>query len=171
MKKDNILVRKATMEDIVVISKWWNDGRIMKSVGFPKGLGIKKEKIIEIIKESQNNLMIIEVDKVKIGEFNYKIFGKKVEVGIKICEIDYQKKAYGKKVMSMMIDDFFSRGNIEKVILNTCSENFPAQKLYEKLGFEKIRFTKDSWKDQEGKMRSHIDYELGKKRMEKGEKT
>ncbi len=163
-----IEVRKVLIKDIDKLYKWWNDGEIMKSVGFPRGLGITKENIEEIINKSNKNseLLIVEVDNTSIGEFHYKSGEKSVEVGIKICEKSYQQKGYGKSVMKIMMNRLFSEFIIEKIVLDTCSENYPAQKLYESLGFEKIRYTKDSWKDQEGNSRSHIDYELTRRKWD-----
>lgn len=35
----NLTIRNATVEDAVLLSAWWNDGKIMAHAGFPNGTG------------------------------------------------------------------------------------------------------------------------------------
>jgi RimJ/RimL family protein N-acetyltransferase len=56
-----------------------------------------------------------------------------------------------------------SKFPIEKIVLDTMLENKRAQHVYEnKIGARKIGIRKDCWKDQNGKLRTVVDYELSK---------
>ena len=81
------------------------------------------------------------------------------EIGIKICETEYQEQGLGRICLSLLIKELFGMG-YEKIILDTNEKNLRAQHVYELLGFRKLRVNKDSWKDQLGNMQSSVDYEL-----------
>ena len=81
------------------------------------------------------------------------------EIGIKICNADYQEKGLGRVILSMLIHELFQKG-YQKIILDTNLNNKRAQHVYEKLGFTKLRVNINSWKDQLGRPQSSVDYEL-----------
>ncbi len=81
------------------------------------------------------------------------------EIGIKICETDYQEKGLGRICLSLLIKELFRMG-YQKIVLDTNEKNLRAQHVYELLGFRKLRINKDSWKDQLGNPQSSVDYEL-----------
>lgn len=85
-----------------------------------------------------------------------------VEIGIKICEFDYQSKGLGTRYLKLLISYLFDELEFEKIVLDTNLNNLRAQHVYEKLGFKKVRINYDSWKDQLGKLQSSVDYELTK---------
>ena len=85
----------------------------------------------------------------------------KYEIGIKICEFDYQEKGLGKIVLSMLIEELFHMG-AQLIFLDTNLNNTRAQHVYEKLGFKRIAIHCDSWKKQLGELQSTVDYELTK---------
>lgn len=85
--------------------------------------------------------------------------GKKVEIGIKICNSDFQGKGLGRVILSMLIEKLFSTG-YELIFLDTNLKNTRAQHVYELLGFKKIAVNENSWKDQLGELQTSIDYEL-----------
>ena len=51
----------------------------------------------------------------------------------------------------------------DKIVLDTNMKNKRAQRVYESLGFRKVRVNIDSWTDQVGKLQSSVDYELVEK--------
>ena len=81
------------------------------------------------------------------------------EIGIKICESDYQEKGIGRVVLSMLIEEMFRMG-ANVIFLDTNLKNTRAQHVYEKLGFRKTAVHYNSWKNQLGEMESSVDYEL-----------
>ena len=163
IKFENIKIREAEISDANILTKWWNDGKVMAHAGFPNGLGITLDKIKrQILQESDENgrTLIIEYDNMPIGEMNYRnIQDYKVEIGIKICNPNYHEKGLGRVILSLFIKELFTMG-FKVIILDTNVKNKRAQHIYELLGFKKIRINSDSWKDQLGNLQSSIDYEL-----------
>lgn len=160
LQHGNILLRDATKADAKQLAEWWNDGAVMAHAGFPNGLGTTEEEVAEDI--GAGALIIEEAGK-PIGEANYRIVDDKVaEIGIKICVFDCQNRGNGKIVLSMLIRYLFDNG-FDKIVLDTNLENKRAQRVYESLGFRKVRVNIDSWTDQVGKLQSSVDYELVEK--------
>lgn len=160
LQHGNILLRDATKEDAKQLAEWWNDGAVMAHAGFPNGLGTTEEEVAEDI--GAGALIIEEAGK-PIGEANYRIVDDKVaKIGIKICVFDCQNRGIGKIVLSMLIRYLFDNG-FDKIVLDTNMKNKRAQRVYESLGFRKVRVNIDSWTDQVGKLQSSVDYELVEK--------
>ncbi len=158
-----IVIRNAEKGDCEQLAKWWNDGSVMAHAGFPNGLGTSAEEIekqIETDSDNSKRRLIIENDRVSIGEMSYYNLGGNIaEIGIKICEPDYQEKGLGRIILSMLIGELFNMG-YKKIILDTNLKNERAQHVYEKLGFTKVGVRKDAWTDQLGVPQSAVDYEL-----------
>ena len=88
--------------------------------------------------------------------------GNKVaEIGIKICNTDFQEKGLGRIVLSMFIRKLFSMG-YAKIVLDTNLKNVRAQHVYELLGFQKVGVNENSWTNQVGELQSSVDYELSR---------
>lgn len=164
----NLSIREVTIKDASQLCEWWNDGKIMNHAGFPKGINTTLEIVTKQI-TMQNNLEsrhIILYCATPIGEMVYRIINKKTcKIGIKICNFSMQNKGYGKIILSLFIDGLFHEYNFERIILNTDLNNKRAQHVYEQLGFKKVCINENSWRDQEGNLRSTIDYELIEKQF------
>ncbi|HEX3076889.1 MAG TPA: GNAT family protein [Lachnospiraceae bacterium] len=165
-KEDNLTLRNATIEDAKLFFQWWNDGKVMAHAGFPLGLGITMEQIVEDLardNDSTGELLILEVDGITVGEMNYSNIGNQTaEIGIKICNPEYQEKGYGKRFLRMLVHSLFSELGYEKVVLDTNLKNERAQHVYEGIGFRKVAVHIDAWKDQLGEPQSTVDYELNR---------
>lgn len=159
----NLTIRNAAAGDAPLLAHWWNDGKVMAHAGFPKGLGTTTEKIAcDIANDSDDTRrrLILLLNGAPIGEMSYYNIGSQTaEIGIKICESDYQEKGFGKILLSMLIRHLFQSG-YTKIVLDTNLKNTRAQHVYEKLGFRKLRVNVDSWKNQLGELQSSVDYEL-----------
>jgi len=164
LKYQNIEIRNATPSDAAQLCQWWNDGAVMAHAGFPLGLGITEEAIIEkILSESDDTTRrhIILLDNRPIGEMNYRQLDLDTcEMGIKICERDMQNRGWGRVILSLFIDGLFHIRGYKKILLDTNLNNLRAQHVYEKLGFRKMRVNTDSWVDQLGEKQSSVDYQL-----------
>ena len=167
LRNHNLTIRNATLEDASILCKWWNDGKVMAHAGFPNGLGTRKDNIIQQIladTDETHRCLMIELDGVPTGEMNYRNLGNNIaEIGIKICDLSKQEKGYGKKLLSMLINELFKELGYKKIILDTNLNNLRAQHVYESLGYQKVRVNMNAWKDQLGVPQSSIDYELEKK--------
>lgn len=173
--KGNLTIRSARVEDAELLTKWWNDGRVMAHAGFPNGLNQSLEQTIAQVKQNEVHISqrcIIEVDNVRVGEMNYGIEENTAEVGIKICETAYQNHGNGTSLMSMLIDFLFcneelnKKARIKKIILDTNLKNQRAQHVYEKIGFRRLRVNQNAWKDQLGEWQSSVDYEMTREQYE-----
>lgn len=160
---DNICIRNAEISDCEQLADWWNDGAVMAHAGFPNGIGTTPEEVRrQIAKDSDENgrVLIVEYQGRPIGEMSYRNLGDRTaEIGIKLCDPDYQEKGLGRIVLSLLIKELFSTG-CTKIVLDTNRKNLRAQHVYELLGFHKIRVNHDAWKDQLGEWQSSVDYEL-----------
>lgn len=160
---NDLCIRNAEGKDCEQLATWWNDGSVMAHAGFPNGLGTTAEEIKEQIANDSDDTkrrLIIEYRGTSIGEMSFYVYeGKKVEIGIKICNSDFQGKGLGRVILSMLIEKLFSTG-YELIFLDTNLKNTRAQHVYELLGFKKIAINENSWKDQLGELQTSIDYEL-----------
>lgn len=155
-------IRDVTLEDAKQLWKWWNDGKVMAHAGFPNGINITLESVVNQIMNpnKQEFRHIILYGQRPIGEMVYrKLTAKTCQIGIKICDFSMQNKGIGKIVLSLFIDELFKKCQYEKIILDTDLNNKRAQHVYEQLGFKKIS-TNNTWIDQVGNIRTIIDYEL-----------
>ena len=135
----------------------------MAHAGFPNGLGTTAEEIEEQIKNDSDDTkrrLMIEYQNKAIGEMSYYNKGEHVaEIGIKICETEYQEKGLGRVLLSMLIGELFLQG-YDRIILDTNLNNTRAQHVYETLGFQKVRVNENSWTNQVGELQSSVDYAL-----------
>lgn len=60
----------------------------------------------------------------------------------------------------MLCRDLFANRGIARITLNIMLENQRAQHVYEKLGFVKTGVRENCWRDQTGKLRTAVDYQL-----------
>lgn len=159
----DICIRNIENKDLEQLATWWNDGSIMAHAGFPNGLGISVKEIEEKIKNDSDDTrrrLIIEYKDKLIGEMNYSICENHVyEIGIKICDSNYQEKGFGRIILSTLIEELFNRG-ANLICLDTNLKNSRAQHIYELLGFKKVAIHKDSWRNQIGELQTTVDYEL-----------
>lgn len=164
LKYKNLIIRNATVNDGVLLAKWWNDGEVMEHAGFPNGTGEKAKDIVEKIKTDRDDVkrrLILEINKTAVGEMVYYNVGNKVvEIGIKICILSKQNQGFGRKFLSMLISYLFYDMGYKKVILDTNINNNRAKHVYETLGFKKVGIRKDSWRNQLGELQTSVDYEL-----------
>ncbi|NLM97472.1 MAG: hypothetical protein GX175_07690 [Halanaerobiaceae bacterium] len=54
-ESDRIIVRKLTYSDIPIITGWWNNGQLMKDMGFKDGLGVTKKCLYERFEKELND--------------------------------------------------------------------------------------------------------------------
>lgn len=162
----NLTVRNAVADDAGLLASWWNDGSVMAHAGFPLGLGTTAAEIARSLARDSDALgrrLILEVDRVPVGEMNYRDKGGAAEIGIKICDAVFQDRGYGKIFLSLLIEKLFDELHFSKIILDTNVKNDRARHVYERLGFKLLRVNRDAWRDQLGEAQSSADYELPRK--------
>ncbi|WP_440895455.1 GNAT family N-acetyltransferase [Amphibacillus sp. Q70] len=173
LEKDNVVIRRATMDDAVQLNQWWNDGQVMEHAGFPNGLGESLEDTINNISHQRDHfsqLCIIEVNGKSIGELSYQMRSDRVaSAGWKICDFNYQKQGYGPQVIMMLFEFLFtdeaihSKFPIDRIVWDTMLENKRAQYVYEhKIKARKVGIQENTWQDPLGNWRSTVNYEIKK---------
>jgi RimJ/RimL family protein N-acetyltransferase len=163
IEQGKLSIRNATAQDAQQLQTWWNDGAIMAHAGYPNGLGISVEKIVEQLSfdNDRKRRLIIELEGHPIGEMSYRTpVENTAEIGIKICDASQRNKGYGSIYLKMLMAYLFTDLNYGRIILDTNLENERAQHVYEKLGFTRLRINRNAWKDQSGQMQSSVDYEM-----------
>lgn len=125
LKHNSLTIRNATVNDIEQLAKWWNYGAVMAHAGFPNGTGQTETEIANSLKNDSDNLhrrLIIEVDKIPVGEMNYCNKGNDTaEIGIKICDFSLHDKGLGKVLLSILISALFSDLGYKRILVDTIS--------------------------------------------------
>lgn len=138
---EKLLIRESSNEDLENILTLWNDGKVMSFVGFPEGLGVRMDKMVEwlswaISKPTRCHYSIYHEEIGYCGETFYNV---NQEHGIAALDIKLIPQARGKGIaeysLRFAINQAFDQGNAKKVYVDPHSENKKAWKLYEKLGF------------------------------------
>ncbi|MBQ8251256.1 MAG: GNAT family N-acetyltransferase [Alphaproteobacteria bacterium] len=159
---ENLLLRKAKVEDALQLVSWWNDGEVMSHAGFPNGVGVQVDEVVALIKKNSENRCqyILDIDGVPVGEMHYR---KKedicAEIGIKICDKKLHNKGMGKKALSLLINHLFDTHKCQMLLVNVSKKNKMAQHVYEQLGFKEknaLKKISDKYLDKN----SSIKYEL-----------
>jgi len=139
-------IRPVLEEDLELLMSWWNDGRIMVSVGFPNGLGLTMEQMRRDWEKWNNDSsamrLIVCLDTgAPIGEtcfHDYDPEMKQTEIGLKICKPELWEHGYGTETLKLMTDYAFEHLGIEHVLLNPSKTNARIIRVNEKCGYRTI---------------------------------
>lgn len=141
-----IIIERIAEKDIPDKVRWYNDEAITKFLHYEEKFTIEKtKKWLENIKDNptrlENVIQVKENGNVKnigiIGLFNIDLKNKKAGYYITIGELEYQGKGLAKMATIKFLKDCFHKYDLEKIYLYTDVDNIAAQRLYEKLGFQK----------------------------------
>lgn len=141
MYKGKVLIKETSFEDLANIMKLWNNGKVMKFVGFPNGLGITIEELEmwleEIIKKPQRCHYSIYAEGIEYcGESFYSVSD---ETGLAMLDIKLLPDAQGKGIayigLNYAIEKAFLEGKAKAVYVEPHIDNKMAWKLYHKIGF------------------------------------
>lgn len=170
---DRIGVRNLEHSDIPTITRWWNNGELMKDMGFINGMGVTEEGLLSRFEKQlkgENEILdsrIYIITDIKtgkaIGELQYgelDLENKKCRIAIKISELEYQGKGLGKEAILLFIEYLKSKFGLNKIEIDTIHDNIRAFELYKKLGFKEVERIKDFWTDDQGKKHDIIFMEM-----------
>lgn len=137
-----ISIRKFKEEDIPYKVKWINDERNNKYLHYD--LPLREDKTLEWYNKIKDRTdradFTITYDNEPvglIGLLNIDHNNKKAEYYICIGEDSYKGKGIAKKATDLLIKKSYEEFGLIKIYLYTEVENIAAQKLFEKVGFER----------------------------------
>ena len=166
MTYKELTIRNATEADSVLLSAWWNDGRIMAHAGFTRGTGETPQQIAAKLSKDQDGecrRFIMEYRGIPIGETSYRrVSEDTAEIGVDICNPTMQEHGYGRVFLSMLFSELFDRLGFERIILDTNADNTRAQHVYELLGFQRVRVRPNAYPNDQGIWQTAVDYALQK---------
>ena len=139
-------VRKAETSDVEMYLSLWNSGKVMRNVGFPKGLRISAEQICKQIEEHDETefdqtLVVIEKENgERIGECK---LGLPNEEGISCPDFkflpEYWGNGFGKELIKGLCKYTFSKTHAKIIETSPNVKNVASQKMAESAGGKEIR--------------------------------
>ncbi len=164
MKSKRLQLREVTKYDVDSFYAWWNDGKLMKDVGFPKGLNVSYKKVQQTIETHIKNktLYVIETlhDQKAIGEMSYKQEEDGIRIGMKIADVNAQGKGYGKESLVLFVKHLFNEFKGKDILIDTLSTNKRAIQLYQRIGASITETKKSFWTNPEGKVFDAVFFRL-----------
>ncbi|MCE5234473.1 MAG: GNAT family N-acetyltransferase [Clostridiaceae bacterium] len=157
MQNCDIKIKETTTEDLANVLSLWNDGDVMKFVGFPDGLGETMEGLtawlgwIEQGRPRRNHYSIYEKELGYCGEAFYSIdeaHGHAASLDIKLFG-GARGKGIAHAALSCAIERAFENG-AQKVWVDPNPQNTKAIALYERLRFVKKEMPAYLAKDEGG---------------------
>jgi len=145
LEGSRILIRPVTRKDLERLHIWWNDSRIMASVGYPDGLGISMANMLTCWKRWKNDplrlmkIICLKPDLSPIGESNfhdYKPDEGIIQIGLKICNPELWGQGLGTETLRLMVDFAFSELKVNRVLINPAKTNARIIRVNEKVGFK-----------------------------------
>jgi len=141
-KKTAVNVREVRESDLEEIMRLWNDGEVMKFVGFPQGLGINMEEMLAWYQRLDARRPLVNAYAIYAdglgycGESFYRIEEKSSNSAA--LDIKLFKKARGQGLgtigLTYAIEQAFAHG-ASRVWVDPHPENEKALALYRRLGF------------------------------------
>ena len=164
MYTGTILIKETKEEDLKNILALWNNGEVMKYVGFPNGLEYNYEKILNWYKKNKefkffDHYSIYTEEYGYCGETGYEIDnnGKK-NIGLDIkLRSEVQGRGIAEYSLRYIIEYLCREEKIISVWVDPNENNWKARKLYKKIGFIEKIFPKYLLEEDDGK---HIYMEL-----------
>lgn len=140
-----IRITPLSAADIEQKVKWYNDPKVTQFLHYTEKFTVEKSlewlKNIKMDHSRFENILKIYDDGWKsigiIGLFNIDMTNKKAGFYITIGDVAYQGKGIAKAATLKFLDLCFKKFELNKIYLYTDIENITAQKLYEKVGFQK----------------------------------
>lgn len=137
----DIRLEKTTTNDLENVAALWNDGDVMKFVGFPDGLGVTPEGLIKWLASVDNDPLTehYSIYHETLGYCGESFYSVDRETQLGMLDIKLFGKARGKGIaryaFEHAIDQAFKTGCCTRVYVDPDRGNLPAWALYKKIGF------------------------------------
>ena len=152
-----VIIRQMELGDEDFLHQWRNDPVTMGYSELLYGCLRSKEAFRLEVKISVENIDMFPTEKTfiickkeslePIGDITYRNLDKRnqsAELGVEIANIEERGKGYGSDALHCFIDFMFKFLNLNRIELKTLVDNVVAQRLYEKLSFERIGLIRDA---------------------------
>ena len=148
MNSKNVSIRLINEDDTDLIVKWRNNPRVRNNFIFRETFNpdMHKKWLEEVVGRGKaiQYIICINEDSRPVGCVYFSnIDGKKAEYGIFVGEDDSVEKGVGTAAGSLLLEEGFRRFGFEEVYLRVFTDNIPAIKSYEKVGFQIVETLKD----------------------------
>lgn len=146
IKTNRVILRQVTEDDLLLLMAWWNDGEVMKHVGYPGGLKLTPRDMEDCWKRWQDDPATIRMivclkDGTPVGETAFHDYHpdiKETEIGLKICIRELWEQGLGTEVLKAMTDYAFCHLGVERILLNPSKTNARIIHVNEKCGYHTI---------------------------------
>jgi RimJ/RimL family protein N-acetyltransferase len=140
---EKVIIRTTTENDLSLLMTLWNDGRVMKWVGFPNGLGWDSGKMKDWwhriqINPDRHHFVVYTKEISFCGEVYYKTdkTHKRASLDIKFIP-EAQRKGLATDALNTLINYVFkSEPDVNAVWTEPAEGNISAQKLYTRCGLK-----------------------------------
>ncbi len=136
-----VTLKPTSEEDLPLLLKLWNDGRVMKFVGFPNGLGYDESRMLKWFARMKTDpdfrhFVVIAPGVGFCGEVCFRVDRAHRRAGL---DVKFMPEARGKGLaqaaLGMVIDLAFSTvQDVDEVWVEPWPENLAAQNLYRRCG-------------------------------------
>jgi RimJ/RimL family protein N-acetyltransferase len=129
----SVNLRKASIDDVSLIVKWWADQQYMGDY----------QEIVVLSKEETEKIMlhhtiffIIEKNQAAVGHINDWMRGRTIEIGFALVPNE-RAKGLGTEAIQMMLDHLFITKDSARIQVSTDVRNIASQRALEKAGFRR----------------------------------
>ncbi len=144
---ERVIIKLTEENDLKYIKDLWNEGEVMKWVGFPNGLDVTIEKVKEWFEKIRNyelakHFVVYTNENTFCGELFYRKDVEHQRAGLDIKFLPNSRgKGLAAESLKLLIEYIFNNeNNINAVWTEPSIDNFSARKLYSKCGLtEKVR--------------------------------
>jgi putative hydrolase of the HAD superfamily len=127
-----------TAADHPFLQSLWNDGRVMRHVGFPEGLAMNEQAMADWWDRCQGwtatHLMVETLAGMPIGETGWGFAGNPGLLEIKLAA-DWWGRGYASETLRILSDYLFRHTTVEHLSVTPHPANTDARRLYRRLGF------------------------------------
>ncbi len=152
LRGERVIIRTTTRDDLPALMELWNDGRVMRWVGFPKGLGCDADKIgrwLEKLESDPNrhHFSVYAPDIGFCGEVYYAMDEAHRRAGL---DIKFRPEAQGRglatdALKALIRHVFETESDADIVWTEPSNANNAARKLYARCGLEPQPRPADLW--------------------------
>jgi RimJ/RimL family protein N-acetyltransferase len=137
-----ITIRETTAADLPDLVAMWNDGRVMRWVGYPDGLGIDergaREWFAQLRRDPERHHFVVSTDDLAFaGELYYRVEREHRRAALDIkLRAEAHGRGIGRRALAGLCERVWTNeAEVDAVWVEPHPENEAARRLYRRLGF------------------------------------